>query len=198
MTLALAALLTKPLPRLNRHKPPDRMCQRPVLMLLTIMALCLYASLAWNMAFLASHTWYQEGSAAQTLVCMLVAYCLQSLPKTLRGPDPCLPLAIPPPPAWTSGPGPYFPCHAFPPCPSHASCLQTPLSALLVSSYMLSAGIFRMHLMSPHLLCRQLLAKLRLRKQVALCCKHASHLLVLAAYNTTVEQRLLANLCQAV
>lgn len=73
MTLALAALLTQSLPKLSRHKPPDRMCQRPALMLLAIMALCLYSCLAVNMVYLATRPWFQEGTAAQTQVSPLAA-----------------------------------------------------------------------------------------------------------------------------
>lgn len=68
MTMALAALLVLPLPKLNHHKPPDRVCHRPVLILLSIMAGCLYAALAWNMGFMASHEWYQSGSEAMKRV----------------------------------------------------------------------------------------------------------------------------------
>ena len=76
MTMALAALLVLPLPRLTCHKPLDRICQKPILMLLAGMALCLYAALAWNMAFMASRPWYQGATSTEGQV-----YCIMFSPK---------------------------------------------------------------------------------------------------------------------
>lgn len=76
MTMALAALLVLPLPKLTRHKPLDRICQRPILTLLAGMALCLYAALAWNMAFMASRPWYQGGTSTEEQV-----HCIMLSPR---------------------------------------------------------------------------------------------------------------------
>lgn len=62
MTLALAALLLKPLGELHHHKPPSSICQRNQLILLTIMAFTMAAGSTLNMAWLASRSWFRGGT----------------------------------------------------------------------------------------------------------------------------------------
>ena len=68
MTMALAALLVAPLPKLNRHKPPGNVCHWPILMIMAVMAFCLYGCLTFNMVFMASHSWYHGGTGTQRQV----------------------------------------------------------------------------------------------------------------------------------
>ena len=68
MTLALATLLALPLPKLTRHKPPGYICRRPVLLLMVVMALCLYACIIWNMIFMIYQPWYHGGTGTHAQV----------------------------------------------------------------------------------------------------------------------------------
>ena len=68
MTLALATLCARPLPKLTHHKPLGYICQRPVLLLMVVVALCLYACITWNMIFLIYQPWFLRGTSTHTQV----------------------------------------------------------------------------------------------------------------------------------
>ena len=62
MVMALAMCLVRPLAKLNRHKPSERMCTLPVLALLAMMAIGLALLDTGYMAFLIFRPWFVGGT----------------------------------------------------------------------------------------------------------------------------------------
>ena len=63
MLMALTACLVPPLAYLNRHKPADRLCKTPALVLISTMAVGLQLLDVAYLAFLVSRPWYTGSSS---------------------------------------------------------------------------------------------------------------------------------------
>ena len=89
MTMALAALLVLPLPQLNCHKPPNKLCHGPVLIHLAIMAPCMFLFQIMNMSLMASRPWFKGGTGTRVQVqAMSLIALLHHLPFTAIRPLP--------------------------------------------------------------------------------------------------------------
>ena len=62
MVMALTACLVPPLAYLNRHKPADRMCKTPALVMITTMAVGLQLLDVAYLAFMVSRPWWTGGN----------------------------------------------------------------------------------------------------------------------------------------
>ena len=68
MVIACVACLVPPLPRLNRHKPADRLCTFPGLALIAVSALGLLALGIGHMALLVTRPWFAGGNGTGHMV----------------------------------------------------------------------------------------------------------------------------------
>ena len=71
MSLALAACLVPPLPKLNRHKPAEQMCTWTALARIVCMAVALGALDTSYSVYLATRPWFVGGTGTAYMVTVI-------------------------------------------------------------------------------------------------------------------------------
>ena len=68
MLVALVACLVPPLPRLNKHKPPERLCTFPALALIAMNAIGLLCLDISYTVLLVTRPWFKGGTGSSYMV----------------------------------------------------------------------------------------------------------------------------------